>query len=481
MLTSILLGTGVGIYTVTICYWLSLIAYYFHFKSNIIWMVFIAVSILPTILIIFRCFKKVFSFLLKRKEETLITLILLSPQLKSITIGSLEVLDILISIWLILWIIEVMFKEKKIDLTSCEKYHIIILFIFTIMLVSSINGSFSSFIGFFRMSKNGLYYFILTSLILTNKEKFLIKTIKILIITLTISSFIAIIQEVLYLWANIIFVGNISQKTLKLMFEHDTLFGDLLRSPAFFGTPSYLANTLSFTIPLFFIYFIFSPPVNFKNRYLFVMLTSMFVTLFLTYSKGAWIGTTIGIIVGIAILKRKYFFHLLAIGLIGILICWYLGIVDSLIQAMSYEICLGGDLSDRIFLARKTLEKIPSHLLIGRGFDMGAKYTASVMNWPVHNAFIRAFAETGFLGGIAFTGLFCMIFMDLSILLYTVPQRYKILVIAFISGLIGYLIQIQISPLFMSAQFLIIVCGITISSIYVIKEKIILKSVNNYV
>jgi len=423
---------------------LSLSNIFFHkpvFMGLISFVFFLFISVV---------FFKYKNFLIKKKDKILIGLLIMSPQLKALSIGFLDILDIFIVFFLFLYLIDIIRNERPI--MHFSTFHFFLICIFLTATISVINGGLPSLILLLRIGKSVFYFFLLCSL-LCKKERF-IWAVKALFCTLGISAIISILQEIIFLTSGFVLVGNVSNKNISLMFEL-TSFGLILRSPAFFGVPQDFANLLSFSIPILFLLTFFDKSFNLNKTLMQAILFLLLIALFLTYSRGAWIGTMAGTLCGLILIKRKYLFHIITICLVILILAISTNIIEEFTNMVSNQM-LFGDLRDRIFLARDSFQRIKNHLFIGRGLGMGERYTASVMGWPVHNGFALSFVETGGLGFFIFLSFFTFLIGKLIFYCFSFSPARQIFFIAFLSGIVGYIIDIQFDPFFITPRFWII-------------------------
>jgi O-antigen ligase len=414
-----------------------------------------------TIILIMTVYLYLKSRIYPMKDKILIALIIASPQFKSLSIGFIEVTDIFILFFFTLWLIDVNKEDRFVLNTPLQLLVLLLVFSSTL---SVINGGIESLLILLRLFKTIVYSFILISLI-RNRDDF-IWLFRSLFILLALSSLIAILQEVLFLTTGMLVVGKVSASALDLMFQN-TFLGFILRAPAFFGYPQAFARTLAFTIPVLLLFLLDAGMRRYFNiRSYLICLSLMSVAIFLTYSRPSWIGAIVGVAIFTYIKKPSLLIHFA----IAILIVITLGLITGLagdVQKVVYEeIKLGGDLQDRLTLAKESLEKVDRHLLIGAGLGKGARYTANVHNWPAHNGFILSIVNTGLIGFVLYSLSFVYIYIRMLTIIFHKDDITRVISLGMLSGVSGYLIAIQFMTGFMDHGYFIYIISPSAAVVY---------------
>jgi|GEM_PF-7000232 O-antigen ligase len=415
------------------------------------------ITIILTIIICARFKDHIYS----ARERILITLLVASPQFKAISIGFIDILDIFILAFILLWLLDI--REDGMIVLNTPLQLIVILIVLSLML-SVINGGPESLVVLLRITKTIVYGFILINLV--RRLDNLIWLFKSLFIILALSSLIAIIQEVLFLTAHMLILGNVSARALDLMFQN-TFFGRILRPPAFFGYPQAFARILSFTIPILLL-FLIDPGMrrHFKLKPYLLCLALMSVALLFTYSRPSWIGAVAGIVM-FTYIRRPYLVIHSAVALLFIIAFGLItGLAENVQQMVYEEIKLGGDLQDRLTLAKESIEKIDRHLFIGGGIGKGSRLTANVHNWPAHNAFILSIVNTGLIGFVLYSFSFVLIYFRLLPAIFFRDDMIKVITLGMISGISAYLISIQFMTGFMGHGYFIYIIAPSAVLIY---------------
>jgi hypothetical protein len=289
------------------------------------------------------------------------------------------------------------------------------------IILSAINGiSLKALVVFL---KSAVFFFLLVNFLY--KRELVITALKWFIIITTISAVIGIFQEIIYFFTGAPVVGFIPKEEMEFLFDK-TSIGTVLRAPAFMGGYKIFAMVLSFNLIIAINILLYSSALltTIREKYfLYFAVISMFGALILTFSRDAFWGTCIALLMSIFLKWRSYVIHFIMILMLLSVLGHFCGIFDSfyrggvsVIQTKATEI---GD--DRIGLDREGFEGFlhGSFFLIGRGTGKGGKYTPHHQGWSAHNAFILAADELGIFGLLVYLSLFIfaiyrLIFINLS-------------------------------------------------------------------
>jgi O-antigen ligase len=388
-----------------------------------------------------------------KRHDVLLILLVLYPQLKSMSMGVLDLADLFILPAIIFYFFD--YSDSEVDFLK-SKYVFWLLMMLLSIFLSSSNGGIGSFKGAIAITKSSFYYFILIIMV-SNYENFY-RVLRIFFISIVASSLLAILQEFLYLFTGKAVVGNISSDALSLMIEK-TSIAVFLRTPAMYGSPQAFSNMLSFAIPVIGAYSLFENDRRILgNRYIAISCCAVTaLALILTFSRGSWIGAMFGAIIFLVMYESRYLIHYAALLLLGGVVSFVTGVTDVFWDEIYSQLKLGGDLSDRVFLANDSLVRLGRHPLLGVGFLLGRRYTGSAMGWPAHNGFILVLVELGFIGFIVFLGLFIKSIVDLLAMFTRAEKEIKLLAAALMGGVLGFMVQIQFDPNTVSPGFLLMV------------------------
>jgi O-antigen ligase len=302
-----------------------------------------------------------------------------------------------------LWIREVFFTRRK----SAQTPGILLMAVFWIMWsVLSIYNSENlraSWFEILRMIKLCITMLAVSTLV---REKQDIRVLFIaLFMSLMLQSFICIVQYITGSFFNLEFLGM-----------RDT--GELSRVSGTMNWPNtagaFLATLTSMALILFF--------SNADTKMSILSLTSAFagfISLIMTFSRGAWISFFTALFIGILIalamkwLSPKSVFRLAVIGLVILVsIAFFSQVIQ---QRLDQSGANQGPVADRILLNKIAENMITSHPVLGVGVntfvDVMRKYDTTgisyTLRYPVHNAYLFIASETGLVGlgfFLVFTG-----------------------------------------------------------------------------
>ena len=399
-------------------------------------------------------------FIIKNKEKILIILIIASPQLKSFSLGGLEIADILILFFIGIWFFDGLRKNQFLLNTPL---HFLFFLFAGVSLLSCVNGGMGSLLMTIRISKSIVYALLLTGLIKDRHD--IIWTLKILFVITAISSVIAILQEFLFLTTGIVAVGNISEDARSMMMQK-TSFGMVIRPPALFAHQAAFARTLSIIIPILFAFILNKGTEIYVNKKTyFPLLVLMIIAMFLTISRPTWIAILTGLTICLYLKKPSLIIHYLTAIVLLISIAHFTGLTTELQKELYEEMFLAGDLYDRVVLASESLQKIGRHPIIGVGVGKASRYTANIHNWPAHNGFIYTMVSTGILGFAAFSFSFLYMFLRLGAIYISKNTNFAMLAYSMLCGVSSYIVTIQFMPASMDYIYLTYIIAITASII----------------
>lgn len=147
------------------------------------------------------------------------------------------------------------------------------------------------------------------------------------------------------------------------------------------------------------------PAVRSRVRWsLVLLLVAGFTTLLLTYSRGSWLATAIGLLV-VAIVQRRVAVILLLVAVLGggSQVPSVQARLADLEQGRSLSGSEGNSLVWRIDYWRETLQYADDSPATGIGLDM-AQFVTIEQNLP-HNDFVRMYVEAGWLGLLSLLSL----------------------------------------------------------------------------
>lgn len=207
------------------------------------------------------------------------------------------------------------------------------------------------------------------------------------------------------------------------------------RVSSFTKSPNTLPNYFIIIISLGLVMFFTN--LNSKKKYLVAgSIILMLICLFLTFSRGGWLGLIISIILFTFLTNRKVFLYLLSAGLLSL---------PALIHAIGDR--THSDL-ERIRILQSGWNIFKDHSIIGIGIGQFKSISPAYKLWEndfihthVHNMIFQTFVETGLIGGLVFLLLLFSIFkLSKDFLKYSVDDKfYKMTFLACIAGLCGIL------------------------------------------
>ncbi|MEW5758295.1 MAG: O-antigen ligase family protein [Candidatus Omnitrophota bacterium] len=204
------------------------------------------------------------------------------------------------------------------------------------------------------------------------------------------------------------------------------------------GHPNGLANFLLF--PLFLLLFNFNNCKTLKHKVInLINFTFFLIILFLTYSRGAWLGFFISFLVIIFVIKdtklKNYLFAVLLSILIFIFILSSLFFKNFITKGSFYNVT-------RIELWFQSLSLFKEHPIFGIGIGTFMDYSSQFVAYGalyLHNCYLQILIEQGIVGLIAFI-IFVFIVIKDSIRVAFFSKNELFLGLVF--AIIAFLIQI---------------------------------------
>jgi len=322
------------------------------------------------------------------------------------------------------------------------KFEIIDVSIFIFLLLTILGGIFSvsretSIRPALLYSCFILGYFLVVNLIRTSEW------VKRCIVSLTFSAFIVALYGI---YEN--FFGMVEQT-----WQDEELFEDIRgRVVSTFENPNVLAEYLIMILPLMIAIFLFSKKIN--QKLVFLMMTGVSgLCLIFTWSRGAWLGFLIGMLLFLLIYHRKSMILLLG-GLISLPLLPVVlpqNIIDRFLSIGNIQ---DTSTSYRVNIWRAVIEMIKDNFSSGIGIGEGAftvvypKYSlAGIESAPhSHNLFLQIIVEIGIFGLIIFLAAM-IIYMQNNFSLYKKLgdnikyTETKLLSAAGFCGIVSVLIQ----------------------------------------
>lgn len=333
----------------------------------------------------------------KFEKMALVAIIGFSQTIALHKLDLLDGADMMIGIVFIITMFKALIKKEEINLSLLV---ILDIFLFSFLVIASINGGIYSLITGLICIKLTMLTVIITNLIYN--ESLLKFYIKCLIIATTASSVIAIIQEIIFVTTGIIAIGISETESIKYMFE-ETAFGTFLRVPAFIVSYKMFAFYLVTNILIIFNYFLYVRPENIKKKiYLIIALFLMTVALMLTFSWDSMLALAVCVLLSILVRSPRFIVYYFLVAVALFLVVYFAGFIDDIKSTFFTEFSWG-EYRIRVQLDREGIYGfLNRYPFIGVGNRNGAEYTSSYWTWPAHNAIILALDEVGIFGFIAY-------------------------------------------------------------------------------
>jgi len=321
-------------------------------------------------------------------------------------------------------------KDFTFRYTPMNAWVILFMIVYALSAVASMNLATSLQVALLVLSFIA-FYFVLVNSITTRKE---------LEVLLTLFVAIGFIVA-LYGIYQYIFVGSFASSS----FVDKEMFADIsTRVSGTFDNPNVMGEYLLLVIPVA-LTFLWKAKGWFQKLIVFGVVGVMIVSLALTYSRGCYLGIAACIGIFLLLINLKFILAFLA-GLVAMPFV----LPDSILNRFT-SIGNTGDSSTsyRISIWKGAIDMIKDYWYrpIGQGTvafnriyplysysGVGAEHT--------HNLFLQLIIETGILGIVAFIGILFKFYQTLCHGLKICQDKLlKIQMIAFISGMSGFLIQ----------------------------------------
>ncbi|MEW6617754.1 MAG: O-antigen ligase family protein [bacterium] len=298
--------------------------------------------------------------------------------------------------------------------------------IFLIICLISVFISYDIMTGikrWFTITSPFIIYVLITDLF--KNRKYVGRLINITILSMIISCIVGYYQFL----TNINMFDMTGNYRIAGTFKHPNLFG------------FYLTLVLPITMTLSFYY----PKFSLEKLGFGIFSLMMILALFLTFSRGSWIGFGIVMLV-ISTLKYRKILIITSILLIALS-----SVILLRFQDMSAFMI-------RILLWEKGLNQFLHHPILGIGlgsFEVEAIQVVGMISHP-HNEYIRFATETGILGLSGFLWMLINLIRDtVNTYRKTLEPYFKTVLLAIVAILISYLIMIMNESLYQYVGFMI--------------------------
>lgn len=289
-------------------------------------------------------------------------------------IGFLRIVPLFEIFTLILF---VMFLVKRPPVFRMPQSKMLWLFSFTVIISNVMVGWFGgAVIAFETMLRTLIFYFAIIATV--NTEERLIKLIKLL----TIICFLLAVNAI-YQYNNGVGLGGIEPVFDLSKNRWRVRYSGLLNDPNDFGM-----------IQIMFLPFLIQrilANVSFFKKFLnFLIVLLMTGCIYLTFSRGSYLGTVIVCMMSVAVKKKKIIHVIFFLGLLLAVSTLIPGVSNLMGTASVEEESAGG----RVLAWEVGLEIFKMHPIFGAGYGRFTEYH----NFTAHNSYVLAFAETGLVG-----------------------------------------------------------------------------------
>lgn len=391
--------------------------------------------------------KKLAAYIFLNTEKAFLVLYLISIQTIALTsVGKIDFSEIIVIAFLLLFAAKYMVVHKKVTVTPFDLMNL--LFTIAVLIPTFNNGKPIYFVSSMLTVLKFLFIGFLLVTSIENKDN-LVFFLKWFVIITCVSSVIAILQEIVYIVLGIAVVGFIDKEALTFMFE-PTSFGTLLRVPAFFGSYkpfTFFANTAAIII---FNYFLYKKLLSIKRKsILIISFLLILISIYLTFSKDAYLALFIGLVLSVLIWRPYFIFHLFFCGILTIIIIYLFDYIDD-IQSLVYTELHFGEYRERLQLFR---EGVTGFLFnspwFGVGIGEGHLYTGHYFRWSVHNSLVQAADEAGIVGLSVYFMLLCYTFYNIiKVYFVAKDESDKWISVGLLTGFIAFITALQFHPFF---------------------------------
>ncbi len=397
----------------------------------------------------------------------LLVSLIIGDQTKGLTGKGADLADLVVLSAFIIWLIKNFMNEDS--RVKWSKFDLLIL---GLILLAFLSESNTGRISYFRLAKGLKCFgvaFIVVKLITTKDDLYFF--IKSLIIIISVSAILGILQELLYLQTGIIFPPT---KEIFLAVNTQVINGVImLRISAFAGITQDFANILAATLSIT-LFLLLSPIIRDRKRYTLLLIAFLliFTALYLTFARAAWLAFAVTALIALFFRRPSYSIHFIMALLSILLLCYVTGILDIINNFLYEEISLMGKLGLRNEMNKLGIEaSLARHPFIGRGIERSNIYMSNPYRWPPHNTFVQVLAEIGIIGFSIYLSMLLYLIFRLFMVIITVKgSNEKAIATSLLMGLFTLTIYSQFDPDFLRL-FPWIYFGLTESAILILGEE----------
>jgi hypothetical protein len=346
--------------------------------------------------------------------KLLLLLLILSPQVYSLSPENLESANFIVPIFLFVTILD-LFMEERLNVSPI---FFLILGLVAFMTLSVVNGKVPAFGEVIKGVKH-LCFFFLVFLSLRNLP-LLRFALKVLIVVSVFSAVIGIIQVVGYsATGSPVAVGFVTEDSRELLYESSG-GSATFRAPAFFGVPGVFGGTMAPVGAIILFLILLKESRLFGQQWiLLLMLPPILTGLYLCYNRPAYAAFALGAVLALYLARPSLSLHITALLLLLPVAALLLLSIASprLFEEGTEKIreeVSSGDLRDRLILNQRALiGAFTKHPIAGVGMGQGKIYTEDYRRWPAHSVATQAAADIGIAGAAIYLSIFVVAFIRL--------------------------------------------------------------------
>ncbi len=378
--------------------------------------------------------------------KILLLLLILSPQIYSLTPANLDLANFIVPAFLYVTILDLFMGERL----HVSPAFIPILALIGLMILSVVNGKLPAFVDLVREIKNLCFFFLIfLNLRDSHRLRFALKA---LIVVSAFSAVVGIFQEVAYLFTGVpVAIGFISEENMDDLLYHGSTF----RVPGFFGTAGILGGTMA-PVGAIVISLILSKGLGLFRRQwtLFLVLPPILTTLYLAYNRPAYAAFVLGAVLALYLARPSLSLHITAFLMLLPVTALLLSIASPrLFEDVSQEVkeeVYSGNLRDRLILNERALIGIfTKHPIVGAGVGQGRIYTQDFKRWPAHSAPIQAAADIGIPGALVYLSISLVAFVRLLPVIGRGNAEHRELAKVLLVGFVALFSHMFVEPFFL--------------------------------
>jgi len=360
--------------------------------------------------------------------------------------GVKELNHLVVGGFALLWLMDLM-RRAEARLSSSPLQLLVAAWVGIMLLSTTTGGGFLSLRSFVTEAKGFLLFLlVLHALERWSDVRFFIG---VLLVITTVSALIGIGQEILFKATGDLYVGAVDSRTRGLLVIDGTPFGAWLRPPGFFGFSEVLSNALAVASAMA-LALLIAPGRRAHRWWLAFGVLTMLTTLAATTSRGAMLGFALAALAALVLLRPRWLPPLALAVTIGTLAAFYVPSLRHTVDEYAFYLLRAGNIPERFQYIQEVLPAgLQRHPILGNGLNMSERYNPNAVDYPVHNALLMAFGETGVIGLLVYTMILVYIIFRVQWGAWAVhdPER-RITLIAIGCGLVALLTHLQTDPFY---------------------------------